>query len=81
MKSLQASGSLAAHEMGLIWRKSDLAQFSFPVYIQEFLNHNATIFKVYVIGNESHIVVRKSLPNFERGMRLLTLMISYQAFY
>eukprot|EP01126_Amoeba_proteus_P002166 TRINITY_DN1067_c0_g1_i1.p1 TRINITY_DN1067_c0_g1~~TRINITY_DN1067_c0_g1_i1.p1 ORF type:complete len:192 (-),score=35.90 TRINITY_DN1067_c0_g1_i1:274-849(-) len=31
--------------------------------VQEFVNHNATIFKVFVLGKKTNIVRRVSLPN------------------
>ena len=34
--------------------------------IQEFVNHNETIFKIYVIGEKSHYYTRQSLPNMTK---------------
>lgn len=31
--------------------------------VQEFINHEETIFKIYVIGEQSHYYTRQSLPN------------------
>jgi inositol-1,3,4-trisphosphate 5/6-kinase / inositol-tetrakisphosphate 1-kinase len=57
--------------MSIIWRKEDIkSKFNyFPFFLQEFINHDATIFKIYVMGADSHIVVRKSLPNFQLDAR------------
>jgi hypothetical protein len=65
VKQVQASGSLAAHDMGIVWKKEDLSNFSLPMFVQEFVNHDATIFKIYVMTPDSHIITRKSLPNFD----------------
>lgn len=69
VKSIQASGSVDAHIMRLVWKKEEIHQYGFPLYVQEYLNHNATIFKVYCIGKHCHIVTRKSLPNFPKDYR------------
>lgn len=69
VKSVQASGSPDAHVMRIVWKQEDIKKFQFPLYAQEYLNHNATIFKVYCIGKYCHIVTRKSLPNFPTDYR------------
>lgn len=38
-----------------------------PWFVQRFVNHDARLFKVYVVAKHSFIVVRKSLPNVEAG--------------
>jgi len=63
-KTLQASGGLEAHEMAIVWNLQGLEQFKRPIYVQEYINHNATIIKVYVLGENSHVIGRKSFPNF-----------------
>mmetsp|Transcript_25422 Transcript_25422/g.28280 ORF Transcript_25422/g.28280 Transcript_25422/m.28280 type:complete len:324 (-) Transcript_25422:24-995(-) len=63
-KTLQASGGMAAHEMGIIWRAEQLEKFEKPILCQEYVDHDATIFKVYVLGEESNIITRVSFPNF-----------------
>lgn len=37
--------------------------FKPPFIVQEFYNHNSTIFKVFVIGDYLYVVKRSSLPN------------------
>lgn len=64
VKQLQASGSLAAHDMAVVWRSEDIDQFKYPLYVQEYINHDGTIFKIYVLGDLHFNVVRVSLPNF-----------------
>jgi len=49
--------------MGIIFKESDLHGFATPFIVQEFINHNATIFKVFVIGEFVSTVRRKSLRN------------------
>lgn len=69
IKSLQASGSVDAHTMRIVWSKDDMKLYGFPIYAQEYINHGATIFKVYCVGDFVDIVVRKSLPNFTKTYR------------
>jgi hypothetical protein len=62
-KSVQASGDTKAHQMMIVWSVSDLGTFTRPYILQEYINHNATVFKLYVLGSEFHIVTRPSFPN------------------
>jgi inositol-1,3,4-trisphosphate 5/6-kinase/inositol-tetrakisphosphate 1-kinase len=64
VKSLQASGALSAHDMAVVWSKDDIDQFMYPLYVQEYINHDGTIFKIYVLGEHHFTVTRVSLPNF-----------------
>jgi len=64
VKSLQASGSYSAHDMAVVWSAEDVDRFTYPLYVQEYINHDGTIFKVYVLGEHNFIVTRVSLPNF-----------------
>ncbi|XP_049850874.1 inositol-tetrakisphosphate 1-kinase-like [Schistocerca gregaria] len=67
VKSGQASGSLMAHDMGIVWSAKDFGIFPYPIYVEEFINHDATLFKVYVLGDYISVVTRNSLPNFPRS--------------
>lgn len=64
VKSLQASGSLSAHDMAVVWKSEDVDKYAYPLYLQEYVNHDGTIFKVYVLGEDHFTVTRVSLPNF-----------------
>lgn len=64
VKSLQASGSYSAHDMAVVWSTEDVDRFTYPLYVQEYINHDGTIFKIYVLGEHNFIVTRVSLPNF-----------------
>lgn len=64
VKSLQASGSLSAHDMAVVWNSEDVDKYAYPLYLQEYVNHDGTIFKVYVLGEDHFTVTRVSLPNF-----------------
>jgi len=62
-KTIQACGSKAAHEMGIVFSEKKLHSFSVPFMVQEYINHNAVIFKVFVIGEFVDVVQRASLRN------------------
>jgi len=65
VKSIQACGSADSHEMGIINSAAglELPFVQLPVLVQEFVNHNGTIFKVFVIGHEVSVVRRHSIAN------------------
>jgi len=62
-KTIQACGSKASHEMGIVFSEKDLHSFSVPFMVQEYINHNAVIFKAFVIGEFVDVVQRPSLRN------------------
>ncbi len=68
-KPLQASGSSSAHDMSILFNRAQvqlfLEQHPGKYLLQEFIPHNATIFKIYVINNSSHVVKRPSFPNLD----------------
>jgi len=64
-KTVQACGAKCAHEMVLVWSLDDINRFKRPLIVQPYLNHNATMAKVYVVGSDSTVIKRKSLPNLK----------------
>jgi inositol-1,3,4-trisphosphate 5/6-kinase/inositol-tetrakisphosphate 1-kinase len=80
VKAIEGGGTEESHRMGIAFNEKCIADFTFPVLVQEFLNHNATIEKVFVIGDEVRAVRRPSLPNFEPDPVRETLMFNSQAF-
>ncbi|CAN4128136.1 unnamed protein product [Withania somnifera] len=62
-KPLVADGSAKSHKMLLVFNKDGLRKLTPPIVLQEFVNHGAVIFKVYVIGDYVKCVKRKSLPD------------------
>merc|ERR1711974_509709 len=60
-----ASGSLAAHEMCIIFNETQLKEhITYPAFLQEYFNHNGTIYKVSVVGAHIHTGVKSSTKNF-----------------
>ncbi|XP_011488665.1 inositol-tetrakisphosphate 1-kinase isoform X1 [Oryzias latipes] len=54
-------------EMAIIFSEEDLKNVSPPCVIQSFINHNAVLYKVFVVGDSYTVVERPSLKNFPAG--------------
>ncbi|PNW85347.1 hypothetical protein CHLRE_03g182100v5 [Chlamydomonas reinhardtii] len=67
VKPVVACGTPDSHAMALaLWPQAlgGLAgRVPLPAVVQEFVNHDATIYKVYVAGNKVFHTVRPSIPN------------------
>ncbi|XP_043496704.1 inositol-tetrakisphosphate 1-kinase-like [Polistes fuscatus] len=63
-KSLLAHGTSDAHKMMVIFNKKDLKDCQPPCVAQDFVNHNAILYKVFVVGKNFQVVERPSLRNF-----------------
>ncbi|KAG8326682.1 Inositol-tetrakisphosphate 1-kinase [Homalodisca vitripennis] len=50
--------------MMIIFNESGLADCKPPCVAQTFVNHNAVLFKIYVVGDKYRVVERPSLKNF-----------------
>ncbi|XP_028171338.1 inositol-tetrakisphosphate 1-kinase-like [Ostrinia furnacalis] len=59
-----AHGSKSAHEMIVIFNEKGLSVCKPPCVVQSFVNHNAVLHKVFLVGNRYHICERPSLKNF-----------------
>ncbi|KAJ8274930.1 hypothetical protein COCON_G00095550 [Conger conger] len=56
-----------SHEMALIFSEEDLKDIKPPCVVQSFINHNAVLYKVFVVGESYTMVERPSLKNFPSG--------------
>ncbi|XP_029973051.1 inositol-tetrakisphosphate 1-kinase [Salarias fasciatus] len=56
-----------SHEMSIIFSEEDLKDMRPPCVIQSFINHNAVLYKVFVVGDSYTVVERPSLKNFPAG--------------
>ncbi|KFM71035.1 Inositol-tetrakisphosphate 1-kinase, partial [Stegodyphus mimosarum] len=65
-KPISAHGS-SAHQMSLIFNEEGLKDVSPPCVAQKFINHNAILYKLFIIGNQYFIIERPSLKNFSAG--------------
>ena len=62
-KSLAAHGSDAAHEMHIVFNAATLPSLPAPYVAQQFINHDAVLFKVFAIGDTFAVVARPSIRN------------------
>ncbi|XP_019725753.1 inositol-tetrakisphosphate 1-kinase isoform X2 [Hippocampus comes] len=56
-----------SHEMAIIFSEDDLKDVKPPCVVQSFINHNAVLYKVFVVGDSYTVVERPSLKNFPAG--------------
>lgn len=54
-------------QMAIIFSEEDLQDIKPPCVIQSFINHNAVLYKVFVVGDSYTVVERPSLKNFPSG--------------
>ncbi|XP_053202960.1 inositol-tetrakisphosphate 1-kinase-like [Panonychus citri] len=66
-KPLEAHGGSFAHQMSLIFNEKGLKDINPPCVAQTFINHNAKLFKIFVIHEKYFVVDRPSLKNFKAG--------------
>lgn len=66
-KPLMAHGSAQAHQMSLVFCEKGLKDIQPPCVAQSFINHNARLFKMFVIRDKYYVVERPSLKNFLSG--------------
>lgn len=63
IKPLIAAGTKESHFMTIVLKWSALSKLPPRSIIQEYVNHNAALYKVYVLGNNVYVYERSSLPN------------------
>jgi len=79
-KSVVAGGSAASHMMGIVFNQRGIDAFPKPVLVQQLVNHDATIFKAFMIGDFVSYVRKPSLPNFAEDPQRATINFDSQAF-
>lgn len=60
-------GSKQAHEMLIVFNESNLKDCKAPCVAQSFINHNAVLYKIFIVGEKHYFVERPSLKNFMAG--------------
>lgn len=66
-KPILAQGSTGAHQMCIIFNEAGLKDIKPPCVAQSFVNHNARLYKLFVIKDKYYIMERPSLKNFQAG--------------
>jgi inositol-1,3,4-trisphosphate 5/6-kinase/inositol-tetrakisphosphate 1-kinase len=73
VKPLIAAGTKHSHYMTIVLQDKAIHQIPPKSLIQEYVNHNATLYKVYVLGESIHVYQRPSLPNLPTTMTTSTV--------
>lgn len=73
VKPLIAAGTKQSHCMLIALQESALSKLPPKSIMQEFVNHNATLFKVYVLGDFVNVYRRNSLPNLPTDLSKATV--------
>ena len=58
--------------MSLIFSQKGLEDVMPPCVAQTFVNHDARLFKLFVIKDKYQVIERPSLKNFEAGGKILS---------
>lgn len=54
-------------QMAIVFNQEGLSAIQPPCVVQNFINHNAVLYKVFVVGESYTVVQRPSLKNFSAG--------------
>lgn len=66
-KPLTAAGTKASHSMKVLLRRPQCDGASQePLLFQEYVNHDAVLYKIYVLGDDISVFERTSLPNLPK---------------
>jgi len=66
VKPMVAHGSREAHTISLVFNDKGLENIALPSYlVQHFVNHNAVLYKVFVIGSQHFTVKRPSIRDLD----------------
>ncbi|KAL1506714.1 hypothetical protein ABEB36_006026 [Hypothenemus hampei] len=68
-KPILGHGSRQAHEMSIIFDEKYLIDCKTPCVAQSFINHNAILYKIFIVGERHFYVERPSLKNFQASQR------------
>lgn len=64
-KPLRAQGTRFAHKMSIIFDENSLQSINPPCVAQTFINHNARLYKLFIIKDKYFVIERPSIKNFK----------------
>ena len=73
VKPLIAAGTKQSHCLSIALKESALSKLPPRSIVQEFVNHDATLYKVYVLGDFVSVYERHSLPNLPADLSNATV--------
>ena len=56
-------------QMSIVFSEDGLKDAAVPCIAQTFVNHNAQLFKIYVLGDDQFVVCRPSIKNIYAGSK------------
>jgi len=62
--------------MSIIFSEAGLVDIAPPCVVQTFVNHNARLFKIFIIGSRYFIIQRPSIKNFKPGGELFCCLMA-----
>lgn len=68
IERLVHNSACVCFQMAIIFNQEGLKAVRPPCVIQSFINHNAVLYKVFVVGESYTVVKRPSLKNFSAGI-------------
>lgn len=65
--------------MAVVFNEEGVADCKPPCVAQSFINHNAVLYKIYIVGNSFNISERPSLKNFSASgtIMLVVFLVMY----
>lgn len=66
-----------AHQMAVVFNEEGVADCKPPCVAQSFINHNAVLYKIYIVGNSFNISERPSLKNFSASGTIMLFGVVY----
>ena len=58
---------MLCRQMSVIFSESGLRDVQPPCVVQTFVNHNARLFKIFIVGRRRFIIQRPSIKNLYAG--------------
>ena len=62
--------------MVIIFNDAGLSDVQPPCVAQSFINHNARLFKIFVVGSHSYVIRRPSIKNLYAGGRYFEFCVA-----
>ena len=75
VKQLAVWCMVLCRQMSVIFNEAGLSDIQLPCVVQTFVNHNARLFKIFIIGRRRFIIERPSIKNLFAGGNFAQLLL------
>jgi len=65
--TVAAECTVSCYQMSIIFDESGLSDVQPPCVVQTFVNHNARLFKIFIVGRRRFVIQRPSIKNLFAG--------------